>query len=133
MYVSYSGNNFESLLASLKKILKDKGYKEVFEENFYLRPSKNFIVYKGSGECTDQYFRIEVSFKDNPYEHINIECWFDRVTFEKYFIRATFAKAGHYEGKLDVNNDFYECDLKEEIFADVKSALKKKKISDWEK
>lgn len=133
MYVPCSGSSFESLITSLKKILQDKGYVEVFEENFHLRPKKNFRVYKGSGDCTNQFFGIHVSFKDTPVEFFDIECWFTGVTFERYSIRTTFAKAGHYEGELDVPHDVYESDLKEELFADVKAALKRKKTSDWGK
>lgn len=131
MYISYNENHFESLLSSLKRILQDKGYTEVFEANFHLRPKKNFMVYKGSGEYTNRYFRIQVSFKETTVEYFNIECWFEGSTFERYSIKTTFTRAGHYESKLDVNHDIYESDLKEEFFTDVKDALKKKKASDW--
>ena len=132
MYIPYNENPVESLLATLKKILQDKGYTEVFEENFHLRPEKNFRVYKGSGDYTNRFFRVQVSFKETSVEYFNVECWFDEdIYFEKYLITPTFGKSGCYEGKRYFNRHTYEIDLKGEFFADVKDALKKKKISDW--
>lgn len=133
--VSKPKNEYNSTLKALKKLLTKKGYEEVGERNYHLRPDKNFFVQEGTDFIKGKQFQIKVSFKETPTEYFFIRCFFGKGCLQEYFIMTSFSNAGYYSGKLkDYALDFatltYQ-NLRAELLADVKSALKRKTIASW--
>ena len=132
--VSKPKDEYNSTLKVLKKLLTKKGYEEVGERNYQLRPDKNFLVQEGT-LFKGKQFQLKVSFKETPTEFIFIRCIFSKGCLEEYFILTSLGNAGYYSGRVkDYALDFatltYQ-NLKAELLADVKSALKRKTIASW--
>ena len=131
-------DDYLSELHAIKDFLIARHYKEVNDINFHQRPNKNYRVFENSDGT---YFRVQVSFKENLFEFIHIECWYEDSfkgrTLSKYRIGVTFGNAGHYEGsKMDetvfASSAYHNDHLIALLMEDVKDAINnKKRIKDW--